>query len=81
MRDDFERFGGHASVCTTKRGINNWLWPCVAIVMHDEMRKVRLSCEGLMIGEKEEACDFVCEFLIGLSPSRDVVHARVVAGD
>ena len=81
MRDDFERFGGYASLDIMERGINEWLWPHAAIVAHNEMRKSFLGCEGLMIGEKEEACDFACEFLIGRSPSRDVVRARVAAGD
>ena len=42
---------------------------------------VHVYCEGLTIGEKEEACDFVRKFLIGRSPSRDATHVCVVAGD
>ena len=76
MRDNFERFGGHISLDTMKRGIDKWLWPRVAIVAHDETRKACLGCEGLMIGEKKEAYDFMCKFLIGRSPDKNAMRAR-----
>ena len=81
MRDNFERFGRWVSLDTMKRGISKWFWPHMAIVVYGEMRKVCLGYEGLMIGEKKEAYDFMCKFLCGRSPGRDVVHVRVVAGE
>jgi len=81
MRDNYERFGGYISLDTMKRGINKWLWPYMAVVMYNEMKSVCLGCEGIMIGEKEGAYDFMCKFLIKCSPGRNPEDVHVVAGD
>ena len=81
MRDNYERFGGYISLDTMKRGINKWLWPYMAVVMYNEMKSVCLGCEGIMIGEKEGAYDFMCKFLIECSPGRNPEDVHVVAGD
>lgn len=81
MRDNYERFGGYISLDSMKRGINKWLWPYMAVVMYNEMKNVCLGCEGIMIGEKEGAYNFMCKFLIEKSPGRDAEDVNVVAGD
>ena len=45
------------------------------------MRNACLGCEGIMIGEKEGAYNFMCKFLIKNSPGRNAEDVHVVAGD
>ena len=81
MRDNFERFGGYISLDTMKRAINKWLWPYMSVVMYNEMRTVCIGCEGIMVGEREAAYQFMCDFVLENSPGRRAEDVSVVTGD
>ena len=81
MRDNFERFGGYISLDTMKRSIRKWLWPYMSVVMYNELNMMCIGCEGIMCGERADAYEFMCSFLLSNSPGRPAKEVNVVAGD
>jgi hypothetical protein len=66
---------------TMKRAINKWLWHYMAIAMYNELNKVCLACEAIMLAERTQAYTFVVDFLIKSAPGRRAEDVLVVSGD
>ena len=49
---------------TMMRGINKWLWPYMAIAMYNELNKVCIACEAIMLAERSHACAFLVIFFV-----------------
>lgn len=62
MRKNFELFGSSICVDAMKRDINKMGMPYIAVTMHNEMNKVCVGCEGIVISEKEEAYVALLDF-------------------
>ena len=63
------------------RGINKWLWPYMAVAMYNELNKVCIACEAIMLAERSKAYCFVVNFLFENAPGRQAKDVNVVAGD
>jgi hypothetical protein len=53
----------------------------MAIAMYNELNKVCLACEAIMLAERTQAYTFVVEFLIKSAPGRTAEDVLVVSGD
>ena len=53
MRSNFERFGSYISLDSMKRELNTLCWPYFAISLQNELNKVCVGCEALMISERD----------------------------
>ena len=51
MRSNFERFGHYVM----KRGINKLLWPYLAVTLLNDLNKVCVACESIMMAERDQA--------------------------
>ena len=67
MRKNFELFGGFICVDAMKRDINTLIWPYMATTMYNEMNSVCVGCEGIVIGEREEAYHSMLDFQVRYS--------------
>ena len=63
------------------RGINTWLWPYMAIAMYNELDKVCIACEAIMLSERALAYTFLVSFLFKHAPGRSPDQVLVVSGD
>ena len=66
---------------TMMRGINKWLWPYMAIAMYNELNKVCIACEAIMIAKRSHAYAFLVIFLFENAPGRRPEDVLVVSGD
>ena len=66
---------------TMMRRINKWLWPYMSIVMYNELNKVCVACEAIMLAERSHAYMFMVQFLFQNAPGRRPQDVLVVAGD
>ena len=64
MRDNFERFGAYISLDMMKRAIDKWLWTYMPVAMYNELKKMCIGCEGILCGERADAYEFMCTFLL-----------------
>ena len=51
-----------------KRGINQCLWSCLSITLHNEMNKVCVGCETIIFSERNDAYKSMIDFCIEFSP-------------
>jgi hypothetical protein len=66
---------------TMMRRINKWLWPYMSIVMYNELNKICVACEAIMLAERSHAYMFMVKFLFENAPGRRPQDVLVVAGD
>lgn len=81
MRSNFERFGSYVSLDAMKRGLHKLNWPYIAITMLNDLKKVCVGCESIMVGEQDEAYEFVVKSTCEMAPLRSLHDIYVVAGD
>ena len=62
MRKNFELFGSSICVDAMKRDINKMGMPYIAVTMHNEMNRVCVGCEGIVLAEREEAYAALIDF-------------------
>ena len=55
---------------TMMQGINTWLWPYMAIAMYNELNKVCMACEAIMLAELTRVYTFLVHFLFEHAPGR-----------
>ena len=75
------RYGSLLSMDTMMRGINTWLWPYMAIAMYNELDKVCIACEAIMLSERTLAYTFLVNFLFKQAPGQTPDKVLVVSGD
>ena len=66
---------------TMMQGINTWLWPYMAIAMYNELNKVCIACEAIMLAELTLAYTFLVHFLFEHVPGRQPQDALVASVD
>ena len=52
MRSNLERFGVYLSLDSMKRELNTFNWPYFSIVMKNDVNKVCVGCEALLLSER-----------------------------
>ena len=50
-------------------------------VIYDEVRKMCVGCKSIMCGEREEAYNFMCQFLLRNTQARPPEDVHAVSGD
>ena len=81
MRSNFERFGTYLSLDSMKRKLNTLHWPYFAITLMNELNKVCVGCEALLISERDEAYDFLIKSTLEMCPKRNKKDISIVSGD
>ena len=81
MRCNFERFGSYISIDCMKRELNTMAWPYFAISLKNELNKICVGCEGLIISERKDAYKFLIDSAISMAPKRKHEDILVVSGD
>ncbi len=81
MRQNFELFGSYICLDFMKRALNSLLWPYVSVTMYNELRKICVGCEGILLGEKLPMYKFLCRFLQQSTPGQPFDSVNVVSGD
>ena len=66
---------------TMMRGIIVWLWPYMVIAMYNELNKVCIACEAIMLAERTLADTCLVNFLFKQAPGRSPDQVLVVSGD
>ena len=64
VRDYFERLGSYLCLDTCKRKINALLWPCLDMSLNNELGKVCLGCEAIMLREHIDAHKFILNLFL-----------------
>ena len=64
-----------------KRGINKLLWPYLAVTLLNDLNKVCVACESIMMAERDQAHIAVMDFVIKSAPKRTRENVYVIAGD
>ena len=80
MRKNFELFGSFICVDAMKRDINTLIWPYMATTMYNEMNSVCVGCEGIVIGEREEAYNSMLDFQVRYS-RRSKSEVKAISSD
>ena len=75
------RYSALLSMDTVMREINTWLWPYIAIAMYNELNKVCIACEAIMLSERTLAYTFLVNFLFKQTPRRTPDQVSVVIGE
>jgi hypothetical protein len=85
MRDAFERYGTLISIDFCLKGYNIAFYPYAAIVGMEETdencNKLRVFCEGIMIGELSKSVAFLSNSMFEMAHQRKKEDVRVVIGD
>ena len=81
MRRNFERFGHYVCLDVMKRGINKLLWPYLAVTLLNDLNKVCVACESIVMAERDQACIAVMDFVIKSAPKRTRENVHVITGD
>ena len=81
MRSNFEYFGSYISIDAMKREINTLQWPYFAVSLQNELNKVCVACESLMISERDEAYEFLIKSTLEMCPKRKKEDVLIVSGD
>jgi hypothetical protein len=81
MRRNFELFGDYISLDMMKWGLNTLHWPYNAVAMYNELRKICITCEGMLCGEQVEMYQFISSFLAKSVPGQPLSTVTIVAGD
>ena len=81
MRSNYERFGSYISLDCMKRELNKSIWPYFAISMINDVNKVCVGCEALLIGERDEAYKFILLATEKMAPVRRLTDVLILSGD
>ena len=81
MRSNFERFGSYICLDSMKRELNKHLWPYFAITMVNDLNKVCVGCEALLLGERDEAYEFILQATSMMAPKRKLSEILIFSGD
>ena len=81
IRDNFERFGCYLCLDTCKRKTTALLWPCLVVSLNNELGRVCLACEAIMLREQIDACKFILDFLFDACTRRTRDEVLILLGD
>lgn len=81
MRSNFELFGDYVCLDSMQRKLNQLHWPYISLTMRNEMEQVCVGAEGIVASEREEAYEFLLNFIVDNSPGRDKTKVYVLSGD
>lgn len=68
MRSDFEKISSNICVDAMKRKTNISLFAYMSIVVTDDMNKVQVCCESLILREKHEVYKFILNSAFDMAP-------------
>jgi len=80
-RSNAERFGSYLSLDAMKRAINDLAWPYISITGTNELGKVCVMMESVIVDETEEAYTWLTRNLIKWTPRRPPSSYLIISGD
>ena len=81
MRSNFERYSQFICIDAMKKKTNVSLFPYMSITVLDEMNKVQVCCEALVMQERKEAYTFMIRLALSMAPKVDPDRIKNVFGD
>ena len=82
MRDNFKRFGSYISLDAMKRATNTFLWHYFSTVLINDLNKVCVGSEGIIISERTDAYQFLIDSTIDMCNNvRSKENIYCVSGD
>jgi len=81
MRGNCELFGSYICMDAMKREINDMAWPYISVTSLNEVGKVVVLTESILLDETEEAYRFLCSSLLKMCPRRSMDKNFIVSGD